>query len=155
TDSFQLLNGLTLQGNLTHIGQNFLSPQASGAFLPMNQVLGSINWRAASWLAASFTAKALERLDSTKATDRSYSVAVSVTPRGYLPTIVFMHTVDVGSQLQYLAYPGNPVARVGYDPNQPPLLLPGSTQVQSGEYTLLNAMKEFTGWRLFANLSRI
>jgi hypothetical protein len=125
SEVFNLRDNLTLQGHLTHIGSNFLSPQSGGFFSPMNLFIGGLSWRPKPWLTASFTATSRARLNVSGQGERTLTSAISITPRGIWPTILITHT-----------HSNNIVAG-------------------TSNYTLINATKEFSRWRLFANFNRI
>jgi hypothetical protein len=139
SELFNLTESFTLRGHYTHIGSNYLSPQAGGLFTPMNLLSGGFNWRVSRWLSTSLTGSSRESLEppsviiSTSPTplnlaaqdDRSVTATLSVTPRGVWPTMSFSHTQ-------------------------------GSSSLTGGNsYTLFNATKEFKSWRLFGNFTRI
>lgn len=138
SELFSLSEAFTLRGHYSHIGSNFLSPQAGGLFMPMNLLSGGFNWRASQWLSASLTGSSRESLEPANTlggspnplnlasqNDRSITATVSVTPRGVWPMMNFTHTQGSNS-------------------------LTGSNA-----YTLFNATKEFKKWRLFGNFTRI
>jgi hypothetical protein len=138
SELFNLSESFTFRGRYSHIGSNFLSPQAGGLFTPMNLISGGVNWRATQWLSASLTGTSRESLappspisSSTPSlnlasqSDRSITATLSVTPRGFWPTMSFTHTQGSNS-------------------------LTGANA-----YTLFNATKEFKKWRLFGNFTRI
>ncbi len=138
SEMFSVSDGFTLRGRYTHIGSNYLSAQSGGLFTPMNLVSAGFNWRLTPWLSTSLSGTSRTLLDPFSQTtpvstqggqasqsDRSITATVSVTPRGIWPTFIFTHTQ-------------------------------GSNSVMGANaYTLLNATKEFTGWRLFGNFTRI
>lgn len=139
SELFSLTEAFTLRGHYTHIGSNFLSPQAGGLFTPMNLLSGGFNWRIAQWLSTSLTGSSRESLETSSATssasptplnfapqnDHNVTATLSVTPRGFWPTMNFSHTQ-------------------------------GSNNLTgSNSYTLFNATKEFKSWRLFGNFTRI
>lgn len=138
SELFSVSDGFTLRGRYTHIGSNYLSAQSGGLFTPMNLVSGGFNWRLTRWLSTSLTGTSRTLIDPLSETnaaptqagqtsqgDRSITTTVSVTPRGIWPTLTFTHTQGSNS-------------------------LSGASA-----YTLVNATKEFSGWRLFGNFTRI
>ncbi|HXG94339.1 MAG TPA: SdrD B-like domain-containing protein [Blastocatellia bacterium] len=122
---FNLSDSFTLQGRVTRIGSNFLGPQSSGLLTPVNLASGGVTWRPAHWFGASVNAMKRERPDLINQRERSVTASVSVTPRGWMPTIIFTHTQGRNA-------------------------LAGKTA-----YTLLNVTKEFNRWRVFGNYTRI
>jgi len=138
SELFSVTDGFTVRARYSHIGLNYLSPQAGGLFTPMNLVSGGFNWRVKSWLSTSLSGTSRTLLDppgqttavsnpggELSQTDRSITATLSVTPRGIWPTFIFTHTQGINS-------------------------LSGTNA-----YTLLNATKEFSGWRVFGNFTRI
>jgi hypothetical protein len=138
SELFSVTDGFTLRARYSHIGLNYLSAQSGGLFTPMNMMSGGFNWRLRGWLSTSLSGTSRTLLDPTTETntastpaslsaqnDRSLTATVSVAPHGIWPTFIFSHTQGVNS-------------------------LSGKSA-----YTLLNATKEFAGWRLFGNYTRI
>jgi hypothetical protein len=125
SESFDLRDDLTLQGRYSRVGLNFLGPQGGGTFTPMNLWSGGVTWRARPWVTTSFSGQTMTRLDSTKQNSRSITGTLSLTPEGWLPTILVSHTQSSGS-------------------------LTGSSA-----YTLVNATKDLSRWRFFGNFTRI
>lgn len=138
SELFNLSQSFTLRGRYTHIGENFLSPQAGGLFTPMNSWSGGFNWRPSQWLSTSLTGSSRKSLDPpnnigasdspsnlASQNDRSVTATLSVTPRGFWPSMNFTHTQGINN-------------------------LTGANA-----YTLFNATKEFKKWRLFGNFTRI
>ena len=139
SELFSLTEAFTLRGRYTHIGSNFLSPQVGGLFTPMNLLSGGFNWRISQWLSTSLTGSSRESLEQPSAAnsasptplslapqnDHSVTATLSVTPRGFWPTMNFSHTQG------------------------------SNNLTGSNSYTLFNATKEFKSWRLFGNFTRI
>ncbi len=138
SELFSVSDGFTLRGRYTHIGSNYLSAQSGGLFTPMNLVSGGFNWRVRNWLSTSLTGTSRTLLDpsnqinpvstqvgQSSQSERSITTTVSVTPRGMWPTFIFTHTQGTNSL------------------------------IGANAYTLLNVTKEFTGFRLFGNFTRI
>ena len=125
SELFRLKDNLTLQGRFTHIGSNFVSPQANGFLTPVNLLAGGLSWRPRSWLNASVNTLSRARLDVADQKDRSTTASISVTPRGWMPTIIFIETFGNNS-------------------------FGGKTS-----YTFLNATKQLNRWRLFGSFTRI
>src|SRR5205807_6147484 len=138
SELFSITNAFTVRGRYTHIWTNFLSPQSGGLFTPMNLASGGFNWRISKVLSASVSGSNRIQLDSpnpavnsqtsttnTRQEDSSITASLSVTPRGMWPTMNFTHTQ-------------------------------GRNSLTGGNaYTLFNVTKEFDGWRLFGNFTRI
>jgi hypothetical protein len=128
--SFDLGDNLTLQGRYAHVGANFLSPQ-SGIHDPVNLAAGGVTWRARPWLTASLNGSTSSRPGFDKRpgvagqTERFVNSTLTVTPRGHLPSIFFSHTQS------------------------------STPQIRGGAFTLLNASKDFSRWRLFVNATRM
>lgn len=135
---FSVTDGFSLRGRYSHVGSNYLSAQSGGLFTPMNLMSGGFNWRVKNWLSTSLTGSSRTLLDPgneltpgtpqvgrSSQSDRTITTTVSVTPRGIWPTLLFTHTQGTNSLI---------------GPNA---------------YTLLNVTKEFKGFRLFGNFTRI
>ncbi|HEY9232993.1 MAG TPA: hypothetical protein VIS78_12630, partial [Blastocatellia bacterium] len=124
-DLFNLRDNLSLQGRLTHIGADFLSPQSNGFLTPGNLYSGGVNWRPQHWLSASFNAISRERFGADQQTTHSMTVGLGISSLGWLPAIVFSHTQSQNSRQS------------------------------ASSYTLLNITKEFTRLRLFGSFTQI
>lgn len=124
-DLFNLRDNLSLQGRVTHIGADFLSPQANGFLTPGNLYSGGVNWRPQPWLSTSFNAMSRERFDADHQTTRSMTAGLGISSLGWLPAIVFSHTQSQNSRQS------------------------------ASSYTLLNITKEFSHWRLFGSFTNI
>ena len=138
SELFSVTDAFTIRGRYTYIGANFLSPQSGGLFTPMNLASGGFNWRISKLLSASLSGSNRIQLGppnpacnlptsavDTRQEDSSITASMSVTPRGMWPTMIFTHTQGRNN-------------------------LTGANA-----YTLFNVTKEFDGWRLFGNLTRI
>jgi len=125
SEFFRLKDNFTLQGRFTHIGSNFISPQTNGFLMPVNLLAGGLSWRPRSWLNASVNTLSRSRLDVADQKDRSTTASISVTPRGWMPTIIFTDTFGKNS-------------------------FGGKTS-----YTFLNVTKQLNRWRLFGSFTRI
>lgn len=121
--SYDLSDQLTIQGRYTHIGTNFLGPQA-GLHDPIKAASGGVTWRPRQWLAASLTGSFSTRPDALRQRERFLNATFNITPRGFWPTVFFSHTESTTTQ-------------------------------GGGAYTLVNAAKDFSKWRLFLNATRI
>ncbi|HJQ27527.1 MAG TPA: hypothetical protein VKA60_26815 [Blastocatellia bacterium] len=95
-DLFNLRDNLSLQGRLTHIGADFLSPQSNGFLTPGNLYSGGVSWRPLRWLSTSFNALSRERFTDQQTT-HSMTAGVGVSAVGWLPAIVFSHTESQNS----------------------------------------------------------
>jgi hypothetical protein len=125
SEVFNITDRFTLQGRISHISPDFLSPQSAGAFSPVDLVQGGFSWRPLHWVGTSVTGSKTTRLDRDDQTDRSVTATVSLTPGRFFPSIIITHT------------------QTDTDPGK------GSA------YTLMNVTKEFRSWRLFGNFTRI
>jgi hypothetical protein len=121
SDSFNLLDSLTLQGRFSRVDPSFLGPQMGGSFAPMKLWSSGVSWRPMSWLGASVSAQKMMRLDVTAQEERSATATLSVTPNGPFPTIMFTHTRA------------------------------DSSLIGRRSYTLINATKDLNRWRIFSN----
>jgi hypothetical protein len=123
--SYDLSNRLTIQGRYTHIGANFLGTQA-GLHEPIRAASGGATWRPADWIAASVTG------------------SFSTRPPTALPR----------QRERYLTATFNLTPRRDW-----PTVFFSHTESRmtktSGAYTLVNAAKDFSRWRLFLNATRI
>jgi len=125
SESFDVSDKLTVQGRYAHTSANFLSPQA-GVFAPVNFFAGGATWRPLAWLNTSLSASNSTRIDSSNEQARVLAATIGITPRNpSLPTIFLSHTQSSASR------------------------------VANSGYTLLNASKSFSRWRLFLNATRI
>ena len=97
----------------------------SGANEPVKLAAGGINWQPKKWLATSLSGSAATRPDDKSQHYRFINATINLTPGGWLPTIFFSHTESSARQF------GN------------------------SSFTLLNAAKNFSRWRLFMNATRI
>lgn len=131
--SYDLSNRLTIQGRYTHIGANYLGTQA-GLHEPITAASGGATWRATDWLAASFTGSFSTRpaVDAQqhlpRQRERYLTTTFNLTPRGAWPTVFFSHTESRTTT---------------------------TTKAGGGAYTLVNASKDISRWRLFLNATRI
>jgi hypothetical protein len=125
TELFSLTDSLKLQGRVTRITESFLSAQASGLLRPVNLASGGASWRATGWLSASLNAMTRTQPDAPGEGERTATASLSVTPRGWLPSIIFNHTRGES--------------------------LAGA----KSSYTLANITKELSNWRLFGSFTRI
>lgn len=92
---------------------------------PVKIASGGVTWRPSQWLSASLTGSSSSRPNTTGQRERFIATTVSITPRGSWPTIFFSHTQS------------------------------RTSQAGSAAYTLVNASKDFSRWRLFLNATRI
>lgn len=92
---------------------------------PVKAASGGMTWRPAQWFAASLTASLSTRPDALRQRERFIAATFNITPRGPWPTIFVSHTQS------------------------------STTRAGGGAYTLVNAAKDFSRWRLFLNATRI
>ena len=97
----------------------------AGLHDPIKAASGGVTWRPSQWLAASLTGSFSTRPDALKQRERFINATLNITPRGSWPTIFFSHTQS------------------------------STTRAGGGAYTLVNASKDFSKWRLFLNATRI
>ncbi|HYO90322.1 MAG TPA: hypothetical protein VEQ40_01745, partial [Pyrinomonadaceae bacterium] len=97
----------------------------AGLHEPTKAAAGGVTWRPSQWLSASLTGSFSTRPDALRQRERFINTTVNITPRGSWPTIFFSHTQSSG------------------------------TRAGGGAYTLVNASKDFSRWRLFLNATRI
>lgn len=123
--TFQVTAELAVQGRFAHIGTSFLSPQ-SGQREPINLKTVSVSWSPRSWLSTSVTASTARSPRAGGTQDNKYiTAAFAITPTGRAPSVYFSHTQN------------------------------STSQVRSAAFTMLNASKEFSRFRLFMNATRI
>ncbi|HLM00797.1 MAG TPA: hypothetical protein VK400_07055, partial [Pyrinomonadaceae bacterium] len=130
--SFRILENLTVQGRFAFIGKNFFSPQA-GQREPVRLAAGGISWQPKKWLAASISGSESARpndgtllITGDGAALRDRFVTTTLNlTPGVLPKIFFSHTES------------------------------STPQIRRASFTLLNASRDFSRWRLFANATRV
>jgi hypothetical protein len=123
--SFNLTDELTLQGRYAYTGANFLNPQ-SGFHDPVNSAAGGVTWRASRWVTASLNGSTASRPGVSGQRERFVTSTFSFTPpRRGLPSFFFSHTQS------------------------------STPQVRAAAFTLLNASRDFSRWRLFFNATRV
>ncbi|HEY0100097.1 MAG TPA: stalk domain-containing protein [Pyrinomonadaceae bacterium] len=125
--AYDLSNRLTIQGRYTQIGANFLSAQA-GMYEPVRAASGGATWRPADWLAASFTGSFSTRPADALSGQRQ---------RERFLTATFNLTPRRNWPSIFFSHTESSTTKAG------------------GSYTLVNAAKDFSGWRLFLNATRI
>ena len=125
--AYDLSNRLTIQGRYTRVGANFLGTQ-EGLHEPISAASGGATWRPADWLAASFTGSLSTRPQKTGAL---------VSRRERYLTATFNLTPRGAWPTLFFSHTESRTAKTG------------------GAYTLVNAAKDFSGWRLFMNATRI
>jgi hypothetical protein len=126
--AYDLSNRLTIQGRYTHIGANFLGTQA-GLHEPVTAASGGATWRPADWLAASLTGSF-----STRPAD---ALLLRQRQRERFINATFNLTPRRAWPSVFFSHTQNSTTQAG------------------GAYTLVNAAKDFSGWRLFLNATRI
>ncbi len=97
----------------------------SGGREPVKLAAGGVSWQPKKWLTTSFSGSTATRPDDNSQQYRFATAAINLTPGVGLPTLFFSHTESRTRQL------GN------------------------SSFTLLNAAKNFSRWRLFMNATRI
>ena len=97
----------------------------SGMREPIDLKAAGITWSPTKWLSASVNASTIRRPGAAAKLDKSITTGFSVTPGGSAPRFYFSHTQN------------------------------SSTQVRSAAFSLFNASKEFSRWRLFVNATRV
>jgi len=101
--TFQVSEGLDLQGRYTNIGENFLSPQ-SGLREPIVLKAVGVNWSPRKWLSTSFNASAAHRSGDTSQNSKFVTAAFAITPRPGLPRFSFTHTQSSTNQISSAAF---------------------------------------------------
>ncbi|HYG81400.1 MAG TPA: carboxypeptidase-like regulatory domain-containing protein, partial [Pyrinomonadaceae bacterium] len=101
--SYDLSDQLTVQGRYTHVGANFLGPQA-GLHEPVKIASAGVTWRPRQWLMASVTGSSSARPNAAGQRERFVAATVNITPRGPWPTIFFTHTQSGASNSASGAY---------------------------------------------------
>ena len=97
----------------------------SGLHEPIDIKAAGVTWSPKSWLSTSVNASIIRRPHDLSKQDKFVTTAISVTPGGTAPRFYFSHTQSSNSQ------------------------------IHSAAFTLFNASKEFSRWRLFVNATRI
>lgn len=97
----------------------------SGQHEPVKLAAGGVTWQPKKWLTTSVSASTATRPDDNLGRYRFVTATLNFTPGGSFPTIFFSHTESRTPQL------GN------------------------ASFTLVNAAKNFSRWRLFFNATRI
>ncbi len=92
---------------------------------PIDLKAAGLTWSPAKWLTASFNASTARRPFADGRAESFASAAFGITPGGAKPRIYLSHTQS------------------------------SSRLYRSGAFTLINASKEFQGWRLYVNATRI
>lgn len=126
--SYDLSNQLTIQARYTHIGANFLGTQA-GLYEPVKAISGGATWRPTDWLAASLTGSFSTRPPA--------AATPLLKQRERFVNATFNLTPRGAWPTIFFSHTENRATKAG------------------GAYTLVNAAKDFSGWRLFLNATRI
>ena len=92
---------------------------------PVDLKAAGVTWSPVKWLSTSFNASTSNRPGRLAQQDSSVNGAISITPGGTAPRFYISHTQS------------------------------SSTQVKDGAFTLFNASKDFSRWRMFVNAMRI
>ena len=92
---------------------------------PMNLKAAGVTWSPKKWLSTSFNASTIRRPGDTAKRDSFVTAAFSIMPRGTATRFYFSHTQSTNSQ------------------------------IKSAAFTLFNASKDFSRWRLYVNATRI
>ncbi|MBP7416656.1 MAG: hypothetical protein KA831_08385 [Pyrinomonadaceae bacterium] len=97
----------------------------TGARDPLDLKAAGVNWSPRKWLSTSFNASVVKRPGDQTKQDRSATVAIAITPGGTHPRFYFSHTQN------------------------------SSIQARSSAFSLFNASKDFSRWRVFMNATRV
>ncbi|MBK7394225.1 MAG: hypothetical protein IPI64_13155 [Chloracidobacterium sp.] len=97
----------------------------TGARDPLDLKAAGFNWSPKRWLSTSFNASVVKRPGDRTKQDRSATVAVAITPGGTSSRFYFSHTQN------------------------------SSIQARSSAFSLFNASKDFSRWRVFINATRV
>ncbi|MEQ1924248.1 MAG: SdrD B-like domain-containing protein, partial [Pyrinomonadaceae bacterium] len=97
----------------------------NGARDPLDLKAAGVNWSPRKWLSTSFNASIAKRPGDPTKQDRSATAAVAITPGGTSPRFYFSHTQN------------------------------SSIQARSSAFSLFNASKDFSRWRVFLNATRV
>lgn len=97
----------------------------NGARDPLDLKAAGVNWSPKKWLSTSFNASIAKRPGDATKQDRSATAAVAITPGGTSPRFYFSHTQN------------------------------SSIQARSSAFSLFNASKDFSRWRVFLNATRV
>ncbi len=97
----------------------------TGARDPLHLKAAGVNWSPRKWLSTSFNASVVKRPGDATKQDRSATVAIAVTPGGTSTRFYFSHTQN------------------------------SSIQARSSAFSLFNASKDFSRWRVFMNATRV
>ncbi len=92
---------------------------------PLDLKAAGFNWSPRKWLSTSFNASVVKRPGDATKQDRSATVAVAITPGGTAPRFYFSHTQN------------------------------SSIQARSSAFSLFNASKDFSRWRVYMNATRV
>ena len=92
TDSFTPTRRLTLLARITHIGENFISPQQTGTLRPMNLFATGGYFRPFDWLATSLNGQLIYNPSFTAVMDASVTGTVSFDPGGDWPSALLSHS---------------------------------------------------------------
>lgn len=83
----QVIPSFSVQGRYSHIGPNFLSPQAGGLFQPADLMSAGLNFRPTSWLGTSLNGLSRKQLNGSNERDQSVTASLNITPR-HLPSLL-------------------------------------------------------------------
>ena len=92
---------------------------------PMDLKAAGVTWSPKKWLSASVNASTMRRPGDASKRDDFVTTAFSLTPGGMAPRFYLSHTQS------------------------------SSKEIRSAAFTLFNASKEFSRWRLFVNATRV
>lgn len=125
SESLTPTESLTLSAGFTHVGENYLSAQPSGAMRAMNLYSGGMSWRPLRAFTLNSTARFLERLDlEARPTDRDLTSALALNPGGAWPSLLLTHSEGL------------------------------QAEVGRRSYTLLNLTRTWGRYDFFSNLTR-
>ena len=123
--TFQLFSNLNLHGRYNSVGEKFFSPQ-SGLHEPIRQTAGGVSWQPKKWLTAAVSGSAASKPGEAAQNYRFVMASVNITPpNSVLPTIFLSHSES------------------------------RTPQIGAGSFTVLNAAKNFSRWRMFFDATRV
>lgn len=128
--AFDLSGSLQLRDNLSVQGRySYIAENflspQSGSREPINLKAAGITWSPKKWLSTSLNASTAARPGDNSERNRFVTATINITPQASLPAFFISHTVS------------------------------NTKQLRNASFTLLNASKDFSRWRLFVNATRI
>jgi hypothetical protein len=97
----------------------------NGLVDPIKLAAGGVTWQPNKWLTTSLSGSTAKRFGKAGDFNQFITATANLAPRGRLPTLFFSHTQN------------------------------STPQLKNATFTLANATKQFRGWRLFVNATRI